>query len=47
MDQVLHTLNQHYYLSKQLGYAYEIAYKPDKENREVDALSRMELEAKS
>lgn len=36
--QVIQTLNQQHYLSKLLGYDYEIQYKFDASNMEVDAL---------
>lgn len=38
MYQVIQTLNQQHYLSKLLGYDYEIQYKFDASNMEVDAL---------
>ena len=40
LDQVVWTLEQQKYLAKLLGYQYTIVYKPGKENRVVDALSR-------
>jgi hypothetical protein len=41
MTQVIQTLEQQFYLSKLLGYSYEILYKPGGQNRVADALSRM------
>jgi len=41
MTQVVQTPEQQYYLSKLLGYTYEIVYKPGAANRVADALSRV------
>jgi hypothetical protein len=41
MTQVIQTPEQQFYLSKLLGYSYEILYKPGGQNRVADALSRM------
>lgn len=41
MNQVVQTPDQHYYLSKLLGYDYEIKYKPGKDNKVSNALSRL------
>jgi hypothetical protein len=41
MTQVIQTPEQHFYLAKLLGYAYEIKYKPGTQNRVTDALSRI------
>lgn len=40
LTQVIQTLEQQFYLSKLLGYHYNILYKPRKTNTVVDALSR-------
>jgi len=40
LTQVIQTLEQQFYLSKLLGYHYNIQYKPRKTNTVVDALSR-------
>ena len=40
LDQVIQTPDQQKYLAKLLGYQYTIVYKPGKDNRVVDALSR-------
>jgi len=42
MMQVVQTPEQQYYLSKLLGYTYEIMYKPGSANRVADALSRLD-----
>lgn len=47
MGQVVQTPNQDYYLSRSLGYDYEIKYKPGNDNKETDALSRLELPLES
>ena len=39
MDHVIQTPEQHYYLSKLLGFNYTIVFKPGKENSVADALS--------
>lgn len=41
MTQVIQTPEQHFYLSKLLGYSYEIIYKPGAKNRVANALSRV------
>ncbi|MCH86039.1 hypothetical protein A2U01_0006893, partial [Trifolium medium] len=41
MTQVIQTPEQQFYLSKLLGYSYDILYKPGGQNRVADALSRM------
>lgn len=40
MQQVIQTLEQQYYLTKLLGYNYDILYKPGKSNATADAMSR-------
>ena len=40
LDQVVQTPEQQKYLAKLLDYQYTIMYKPGKENRIADALSR-------
>lgn len=40
LDQVIQTPEQYHYLAKLLGYHYTIVYKPGKDNRVADALSR-------
>lgn len=40
MNQVIQTPDQHYYLSKLLGYDYIVLYKPEKSNIVANALSR-------
>jgi len=42
MMQVVQTPEQQYYLSKLLGYTYEIVYKPGATNKVDDALSRID-----
>lgn len=41
MGQVVQTPEQHYYLSN-MGYDYEIKYKPGKDNKAVDALWQLD-----
>lgn len=41
MTQVIQTPEQQFYLSKLLGYSYDIIYKPDAQNKVIDALSRV------
>lgn len=43
MQQVIQTPEQQYYLTKLLGYNYEIFYKPGKTNAAADAMSRNPL----
>jgi len=45
MTQLIHTLEQQFYLAKLLGYYYEIAYKPGAQNRVADTLSRIHTPA--
>lgn len=40
MQQIIQTPEQQYYLTKLLGYNYEIRYKPGKNNASADAMSR-------
>lgn len=40
MSQVVQTQEQQFYLTKLLGYDYEIIYRTGKSNRVADALSR-------
>lgn len=42
MTQAVQTLDHHYYLTKLLGYGYNIVYRSDKENMVADALSRLQ-----
>lgn len=42
MTQFVQTPEQQFYLSKLLGYSYEIVYKPGAQNRVADALSRVD-----
>lgn len=41
MNQVIQTPEQQQYISKLLGYVYNIVYKPGKDNTVADALSRL------
>lgn len=41
MEQKVGTTEQHKWVSKLLGYDYEISYKPGKDNSAADALSRV------
>ena len=47
MDQVIQTPEQQKYLAKLSGYRYSIVYKPGKDNRVADALSRQPEEIKA
>lgn len=47
MGQVFQIPDQHYYLSNLLGNDYEIKYKPAKDNKAADALSRVDLPSTS
>lgn len=38
MYQVIQHPDQHYYLTKLIGYDYDISYKPRKENSVLDSL---------
>lgn len=40
MSQVIQIPNQHYYLTRPLGYDYSIVYKPGRTNQVANALSR-------
>lgn len=41
LNQVIHTPEQQYFLSKLLGYSYSIVYKRGRENIAADALSQL------
>lgn len=41
MTQIVQTPEQQFYLSKLLGFSYEIVYKPGAQNRVADALSHI------
>ena len=42
-SQLIQTLEQHYWLTKLLGYDFIIKYRPEPSNAVVDALSRLSL----
>lgn len=44
MIQVIQTPEQQHYLSKVLGFVYTIVYRPSKDNRVADALSRKDTD---
>ena len=44
MSQVIQTPNQQYYLTKLLGYEFDIVYRPGNTNYVVDSLSRLLVE---
>lgn len=47
MNQIVQTLDQHYYLTKLLGYDCTISYKPEEFNVVADALSKREVSTSS
>lgn len=47
MGQVVQTSDRHNYLSKLLGYDYEIKYKPGKDNKTAASLSHLHMPSDS
>lgn len=47
IGQIVQSSDQHYYLSKLLGYDYEIKYKTGKDKKAADALYRVYLSSSS